>query len=63
MTDTEECSECGKSFESKNGAEMCEDCEADAGEAAWEQHCSNFYGGSDPYTIAEICDAARKIGR
>ena len=32
---------------------ICDDCEQNAAEAAWERFCGDFYGGADPLTIRE----------
>ncbi|HEX7893597.1 MAG TPA: hypothetical protein VF447_05340 [Terriglobales bacterium] len=39
--------------ENEYGEFICDDCEQNAAEAAWERFCGDFYGGSDPLTIRE----------
>jgi len=39
--------------ENDYGEFICDDCEQNAAEAAWERFCENFHGGSDPLTIRE----------
>jgi hypothetical protein len=40
---------------------ICDECEQNAAEAAWERFCENFHGGSDPLTIREKQIAAWRI--
>ena len=42
---------------------MCEDCRDAASEAAWEQFCEDYYGGSGPVTLQEQYQAAAAIKR
>ena len=57
-----DCEECGTRMPRKRTKEVrCADCLDAAEEAAWESHCANFYGGSEPVTIQERCDAARRV--
>lgn len=32
---------------------ICDECEQNAAERAWDRFCENFYGGADPLTIRE----------
>jgi hypothetical protein len=50
------CTRCGvqtSADEDAFGEFICDDCEQNAAEAAWDRFCCNFYGGADPLTIRE----------
>jgi ribosomal protein L37AE/L43A len=58
------CERCDRSTtkpENEFGEFICEDCEQNAAEAAWERFCENFHGGSDPLTIREKQIAAWRL--
>lgn len=57
----ERCSWVTTNPENEYGEFICDDCEQNAAEAAWERYCENFYGGSDPLTIREQQIEARRF--
>jgi len=52
---------CSIREENEFGEIICDDCEQNAAEAAWDRFCGNFYGGNDPLTIREQQEAARRL--
>lgn len=53
MTDT--CDKCGSATtnpEDDYGEFICEDCEQNATEAAWERHCEAFHDGGSTQFIS-----------
>ena len=69
LCDDAVCDHCGEAFSGaevskvrdNDGEMLCEDCEANLGEAAHERSLSAFYGGDGPTTIAEQQEAARRL--
>jgi hypothetical protein len=62
----EPCDKCGLDCtrpENEYGEFICEDCEQNAAEAAWERHCEDFHdGGSTRFISLEQQQAeARKL--
>ena len=60
------CDRCGSSTtspENEYGDFICEDCEQNAAEAAWERLCADFHdGGSTRFvTLQELQIAARRL--
>lgn len=58
------CETCDSDFhvaENEFGEFICENCEQNAAERAWDRFCDKFYGGSDPLTIREQSIHARRL--
>lgn len=50
----ERCSAPTLAAENEYGEFVCEDCEQNAAEAAWERHCEDFHdGGSTTWAMIE----------
>ena len=62
MNPCEKCNAATRNDANEFGEFICDDCEQNANERAWDRFCSDFYGGADPLTIREKqVDAWRKF--
>jgi len=47
--------------ENDYGEFICDDCEQNAAERAWDRHCESFYGGDGPLPLREQLIQARRL--
>lgn len=58
------CSKCEQpttADENEYGEFICEDCEQEATEVAWDRQCGRFYGGEGPFPLRDLQIEARKL--
>lgn len=61
MFSCEVCGAPGAELEDDDGMIVCDDCEQNRNEQAWERQCERFYGGDGPLSLEQQMANARKL--